>query len=206
MAGAASGAHVERVDELTRGHRARAGGGIPHPVEDFLFTYYTLRPGQLRRWYPGAGVALADAPERAGWRFHRVVPAAGEQTGPTVFVDMPAFLLARGAQVAFTRRLLTATVSASGQFGCFGLHEWAMVFRQDEAQAALGRPLRLGQAAPTRWSVTHQIRCTHYDAFRFFTPPARPRNMLQPDLASGPSWSSRAACTPPWTSTSGPTS
>ena len=30
----------------------------------------------------------------------------------------------------------------------------------------------------------HQIRCTHYDAFRFFTPPARPLNALQPNLDS----------------------
>ena len=29
---------------------------------------------------------------------------------------------------------------------------------------------------------TLSIRCTHYDAFRFFTPPARPLNKLSPDL------------------------
>jgi hypothetical protein len=133
--------HVDRVRELTSGHRMRAGRGIPHPVEDFLFTYYSLRPAQLRRWYPGVGVALADAAERAGWRFHRVLPAgagavtgAGATTGAagaaiaaggsvagsdaaTVAVDVPAFLRARGSQVDFTRRLLAATSAAPGQFG-----------------------------------------------------------------------------------------
>ena len=64
-------AHADRVDALTSGHRARAARGLAHPVEDFLFSYYSLRPAQLRRWHPGIGVALADAAQRAGWPFHR---------------------------------------------------------------------------------------------------------------------------------------
>jgi len=178
--------HVDRVQELTSGHQARSGRGIRHPVEDFLFTYYSLRPAQLRRWYPGAGVALADASDRAGWRFHQVLPVVGRDAdGPTVAVDVAAFVRARGSQIAFTRRLMTATGSAAGQFGCFGLHEWAMVYRQDESQRRhLERPLRLGQAGTDDVVRGHQIKCTHYDAFRFFTPPARPLNAVQPDLAS----------------------
>ena len=35
-------AHAERVDQLTLAHRERVSGQIPHPVEDFLFTYYSL--------------------------------------------------------------------------------------------------------------------------------------------------------------------
>jgi hypothetical protein len=80
---------------------------------------------------------------------------------------------------------LAATGAATGQFGCFGLHEWAMVYRQDESQRRhLDRPLRLGQSGTDDVVREHQIKCTHYDAFRFFTPPARPRNAVQPDLAS----------------------
>jgi len=30
---------------------------------------------------------------------------------------------------------------------------------------------------------SHRIRCTHHDAFRFFTPAARPRNAIQPTRA-----------------------
>ena len=37
-------AHHTRVDALTAGHRERAGG--KHPVEDFLWTYYSQRPAQ----------------------------------------------------------------------------------------------------------------------------------------------------------------
>jgi hypothetical protein len=178
--------HDALVQELTSGHRSRAGRGIPHPVEDFLFTYYSLRPAQLRRWYPGANVALADAPERTGWRFHRVLSTGvGGVDAVTVAVDVPAFLLARNSQIAFTRRLLAATTTAPAQFGCFGLHEWAMVYRQDDGQRRhLDRPLRLGQAGTDEVVRAHQIKCSHYDAFRFFTPQARPRNTMRPDLAS----------------------
>ena len=50
--------HAARVDALTAGHRRRRAAGERHPVEDFLFTYYNLKPAQLRRWHPGAGTVL----------------------------------------------------------------------------------------------------------------------------------------------------
>ena len=64
-------AHAERADALTADHRARAARGEKHPVWDFLFTYYSYSPAQLRRWHPGAGVELADAAgdARASWRW-----------------------------------------------------------------------------------------------------------------------------------------
>lgn len=172
-------AHAARVDKLTRGHRERAGRQIAHPVEDFLFSYYSLRPGQLRRWQPGLGFALADAADRASWRFHR--PQDGP--GSVLEVDLAAFLDARGAQVRFVRQLLTATAATPAQFGCLGLHEWAMAYRLPEAALRhTGRRLRLGRAGTDEVVEEHQIRCTHYDAFRFFSEAARPRNQLRPSL------------------------
>jgi len=53
--------HRERADRLSAGWRRRAGTGQTHPVEDFLFTYYPNPPRLLRRWHPGAGVALEGA-------------------------------------------------------------------------------------------------------------------------------------------------
>lgn len=170
-------AHAARVDDLTRGHRERARHRLAHPVEDFLFTYYPFRPGQLRRWQPGLGYALADAADRAGWRFHRTLD--GPRT--VVAVDRTAFLDARGEQVRFVHRLLTATTAAPAQFGCFGLHEWAMVYRIPESELRhAGRRLRLGRAGTDEVVEESQIRCSHYDAFRFFTGSARPLNQLQP--------------------------
>jgi hypothetical protein len=50
-----------------------------------------------------------------------------------------------------------------------------------------------------------RIRCTHHDAFRFFTPPARPLNAVQPTREDQLAMNSPAACTPRWICTSGPT-
>ncbi|WP_434543565.1 hypothetical protein [Kocuria rosea] len=55
---------------------ARRHRGQKHPVEDFLFTYYTLKPAQLKRWHPGAGTVLLDAAERAWERFYRPLTGA----------------------------------------------------------------------------------------------------------------------------------
>lgn len=173
---AAEAAHHARVDVATAAHLRRREDGRRHPVEDFLFTYYSQRPAQLRRWHPGPGVVLEGAAglPRAGWRFYRA-------DGGGVQLDLPGFAESRGETVQFVADLLGATRARQGQFGCFGLHEWAMVYRlgEDEVRHA-GWPLRLGAAGTDAVVEAHQLRCSHYDAFRFYTPPARPLNLLQP--------------------------
>src|SRR6185437_3597787 len=57
-------AHRQRVDAFVAPHLARAGTGQAHPVWDFLFTYYSLRPRQLRHWHPGFGVVLSGESAR----------------------------------------------------------------------------------------------------------------------------------------------
>jgi hypothetical protein len=170
--------HGEQVDELTAAARARKAAGIAHPVEDFLFTYYRMKPSQLRRWHPGAGVGLRDSPDHAVARFYRT------SSGVTT-VDRNAFRADRGDTLGLVRRLLTATAAATPQFGCFGLHEWAMVHRQSDAvRRHTAWPLRLGRDGTDEVVAGAQLRCTHFDAFRFFTSAARPLNLLQPTVDS----------------------
>src|SRR4051812_31868826 len=164
-------AHHARVDALLAGHLERAQSGAKHPVEDFLFTYYSLRPAQLRRWHPGARVALLEAGERASWREHADVDGA-------VAVDVRVFLERRADAVAHVRALLEGTASRPAQLGCFGLHEWAMVYREPEHRHPV--PLRLGQSGTDAVVESHRLRCSHFDAYRFFTPAAEPRNALRP--------------------------
>ncbi len=169
-------AHAARVDRLLAGHLARRSRGEKHPVEDFLHTYYSFSPGRLRRWHPGPGVVLDGAAgmPRASWRLYRTV-------GDGVELDAAQFLAERGDTVGFVRSLLTATLGRAPGVGCFALHEWAMVYRLGPAQVRhTGLPLRLGHDGTDAVVDAHQIRCSHYDAFRFFTAPARPRNRLQP--------------------------
>ena len=51
-------AHEARVAPHVEPHLGRRKEHRKHPVEDFLFVYYSYSPGKLRRWHPGAGVAL----------------------------------------------------------------------------------------------------------------------------------------------------
>jgi hypothetical protein len=175
-----SRAHAERADRLTAAHRARRAAGTRHAVEDFLFEYYNTRPSQLRRWHPGAGIGLEPGPggpaPQAAWRWYRT-----DVEGVVTF-DEASFLADRGDTVQFVSRLLRATASRPAFTGCFGLHEWAMVYRQENRRHAL--PLRLGQAGTDAVVQAHPVRCTHFDAFRFFTPAAVPLNRVQPSRAT----------------------
>ncbi|MGW0434040.1 3-methyladenine DNA glycosylase [Micromonospora sp. NPDC003197] len=175
-----SRAHEERADSLTAGHRARKATRERHAIDDFLYDYYGTRPSVLRRWHPGVGISLAPGPDGSAphrqWRWY-----ATDADGVVGF-DVAAFLADRADSVHFIHQLLSSIASRPAFTGCFGLHEWAMVYRQREHRHPL--PLRLGQAGTDAVVEAHQIRCTHFDAFRFFTPDAVSLNRLQPTRAT----------------------
>ncbi|MFE3450509.1 3-methyladenine DNA glycosylase [Nonomuraea sp. NPDC059194] len=165
-------AHQRRVDAWVGPHLSRRKEGTAHPVEDFLFDYYGYRPGRLRRWHPGAGVVLAGA---------RGYGADYLDTDDGATVDVERLVAKRRAMVEWTAALLSATASRQGQFGCFGMHEWAMVYKQpaDEVRHA-AQPLRMPPERIAAVVERRGVRCSHFDAFRFFTEAARPLNVLRP--------------------------
>jgi hypothetical protein len=140
-----------------------------HPVWDFLFTYYSLRPRQLRIWHPGFGVALGGA---AAQRYLRRSGYLRTRDGVTVTRE---HLLARADTARFIARLLRATASRPARMNCFGLHEWAMVYRAPTVRHA-GVPLRLGSVGTDAVVESMPLRCSHFDAYRFFTEQATHRN------------------------------
>ncbi|MBE1566093.1 hypothetical protein H4W81_008872 [Nonomuraea africana] len=165
-------AHQRRVDVWVGPHLDRRQAGTPHPVEDFLFDYYGYRPGRLRRWHPGAGVVLAGA---------RGYGADYLDTDGGATLDVDRLLAKRRAMVEWTAALLSATASRQGHFGCFGMHEWAMVYKlpADEVRHAT-QPLRMPPEEIAAVVERRGARCSHFDAFRFFTEAARPLNTLHP--------------------------
>jgi len=173
-------AHERRVDGWLTGHLARRRTGRRHPVEDFLFTYYSYRPAQLRRWHPGPGVVLeAGAPDEFGPDY-RATPEG-------VTLDTATVVRRRGDAMTWIRDLLAATASRPAHLGCFGMHEWAMVYRLAPGQVRHeAYPLRLGPERTAEVVDSTRIRCTHFDAYRFFTDPARPLNALRPTRARQP--------------------
>ena len=171
-------AHQEAVDAVVQPHLLRRGRGEAHPVLDFLFTYYNHRPARLRRWHPGIGNVLV------GDRAEEYLAVRGyTRTADGITVSDEA-VHQRDTTLEFVRALLQATAARPAQLGCFGLHEWAMVYRGGtDALRHRDVRLRLGHQGTDAVVESMELRCTHHDAFRFFTPQAQPRNAVQTSRA-----------------------
>ena len=194
---AARAAHEDRADALTAAHRERKQRGEKHAVEDFLFTYYPFSPARLRRWHPGWRVgyeASADV-DAEGRPIIADVDEAGRRSwyvdspGPDTIrrADVERYLTERADAFSFMTRLLRASTLTRRrpEFGCFGLHEWAMVHRVPEGgQRHEDLPLRLSPAETDAVVERENLICSHLDAFRFFTPSAAPRNSMEPTRAT----------------------
>ncbi|WP_091246656.1 3-methyladenine DNA glycosylase [Klenkia soli] len=177
-AAARAAAHRSRLLTWVGPHLERRQRHEAHPVLDFLFTYYSQSPARLLRWHAGVGASVTGdlADERLGWPLHARLPDG------SVGLDLDAFRAKRGTSAGWVAGLLGATSSRAGQFGCFGLHEWAMVHQAPPRHDAV--PLRLGPAGTDAVVESHRLQCTHVDAYRFFTPTAAPRNALTPTRAT----------------------
>ncbi|MCE9533767.1 MAG: 3-methyladenine DNA glycosylase [Planctomycetes bacterium] len=145
---------------------------MKHPVHDFLFEYYSFRPSELMRWSPGVDVLLEDAvPGEIEWR--DFVPTVGG-----LILRADSFPDRRVKFLRWALGYLEGIANRLPAFACFGLHEWAMVYRAPEVRHTT-TPLRLSAEEIARLVEAEGVRCTHYDAFRFFTPEAAPLNRLQ---------------------------
>lgn len=146
-------------------------GGEKHPVHDFLFEYYSFRPAHLLRWSPGPNVLLEDAtPADLGWTDF-VACDGGLVLLPSAFPPH---------RIPYLRWAIThleATRAREPSFACLGLHEWAMVYRDPDVRHPYV-PLRLSREETDAVVESQPLRCTHFDAFRFFTRAAAPRNRL----------------------------
>lgn len=164
--------HHDRIDTFLIPHLERRRHGIKHPVWDFLFDYYTLSPAKLRRWHPGIGVQLLG--DVSSWRSVRGYVVTGDcaQVDPTA---------CHTSTLTATLTLLENTQDRPASFGCFGRHEWAMVYRLPVDQTRHSTwPLRLSSEQIAEVVDSAPLRCTHFDAFRFYTDAARPLNIIQP--------------------------
>jgi hypothetical protein len=151
----------------------------PHPVYDFLFEYYSYRPAHLLRWTPGFGVHLAGAtPAEVAWA--EFVPTDGG-----LLLPAGAFPAHRVSYLLWAVAYLEAVLARPPSFACAGLHEWAMVYRDPSVRHRYV-PLRLSRPETDAVVEALPLRCTHYDAFRFFTPSAAPRNRWELTRAAGP--------------------
>jgi len=164
--------HQDRLRQRVDARKLRRSRGEKHPVSDFLFEYYSHRPARLLEWQPGAFIGLENAVDdfREGYR----------SDGNVTRLDLVSECERRRSALEFVRRLQEAIVSRPRSFACYGLHEWAMVYRE-ETDRRHSLPLRLGPAEIRAVVEQRPLACSHYDAFRFFTSEARPLNRLRPE-------------------------
>jgi hypothetical protein len=84
-------------------------------------------------------------------------------------------------EAAWIAQLCANIENRPARFVCHGLHEWAMVYKQSAEQVRhSGYDLRLSPDALASFIESQTVCCTHHDAFRFYTPEARPMNTVQP--------------------------
>jgi hypothetical protein len=166
----ARSAYQEGMRPWVERWRERRSRGEKHPVEDFIWEYYSLRGGRLLQWSPGAdrvleGAAEAEFPDREGFR----------QLPGGRYLDVEAWLRKRESGVDWILNLLKRTRERAPVYSCLGLHEWAMVYEAGDVRHEQV-PLRLSHTRTREVVESLPLQCTHYDAFRFFSHSARPLN------------------------------
>ncbi len=158
---ARAAAHRARVAPHAEAWVRRRSRAEKHPVWDFLFTYYNFSPNKLMTWVPGI---LDQEITNGSW-------------------EWPDFEERDVRQAQWIATLCENVLNKPARLNCHGLHEWAMVYRQSAEEIRHNAcALRLPPDELARFVESQSICCTHYDAFRFFTPSARPLNTLNPQL------------------------
>lgn len=162
------------ISKIVAQQQKRKNEHQKHPIEDFLFDYYPYRPNQLLQYSPGLGKILEG--EKAKIFLNKKGFSANEKG---VFINPKTLAIHRIESLKNIILLCKNIASKKPFLGCFGLHEWAMLYRSDEARHPQ-LPLRFPIEKINEIIEKEKICCSHYDAFRFFTAAAQPLNLLQP--------------------------
>src|SRR5438067_3985712 len=128
--------HVERLSPFANERLERMARREKDPVRDFLFEYYAYRPAQLLRWSPGVDVFLENA-SRADLQWNDFESMHGG-----LVLTAESFPVQRREFARWALQYLEGIAGRPPQFGCFGLHEWAMAYRTDDIRHAK-TPLRV---------------------------------------------------------------
>ena len=165
--------HRQIVAQWTSGRLSRRAVGQKHPVDDFLFDYYPISPAKLATWFPAFDSALEAQPEdicEFNERFYEFANGAIQLREEWLADHEP--------KARYAVEFLSRVIAREAKVGCHALHEWAMVLSVDEVRHTDWQ-LRLSQTQISATIDELGLRCTHFDAFRFFTPTARPLNPLE---------------------------
>jgi len=175
--------HEDRVRPWVEPRLERRKNGGKHPTDDFLFEYYPYSVGKLLAWHPGYGTALLGNADE----YLEFPQYAATDQGVTTTLDWLMETPDRTTRLNLAIRLLDGMNTRPANTGCFGLHEWAMVYGLEQSEIRHSAfPLRLSPDEIVDTVHDVGLRCTHIDAYRFFTPAAMPLNPIEPTRATQP--------------------
>lgn len=165
--------HEQRIEELVGQYLIERSQHKKNPVMDFLFQYYAFRPSMLKRWSPGFGIALEFSNSDTLPEFEELVISDGVAS-----IGLDTFPERRIRSTNWILEMLKSTRGRKPSFGCFGMHEWAMVYKAEKPRHDQV-PLRMEPKELAEFVESRPLLCTHFDAFRFFTEPAQPMNRFE---------------------------
>lgn len=194
--------------------KSRMHSVYKHPVYNFLHTYYRYSIEELKNYSPGMSVYLEDVAEndlfskknmKNSFRLHdRMVKLSVDgcywDVQKDLMFDKPNSRYG-WINLTRTRDILQSTTTKTAFLGCFGLHEWAMLYsgknknyinqQKEENTSDSDRantrerhqkflPLRVNQKEIDFIVESGGLKCTHYDAWRFFHPDSQSWNIINP--------------------------
>mmetsp|Transcript_17449 Transcript_17449/g.28174 ORF Transcript_17449/g.28174 Transcript_17449/m.28174 type:complete len:315 (+) Transcript_17449:174-1118(+) len=144
-----------------------------NPIFNFLKLYYRIKgPKELRRlmrWSPGFGAQVHGVDPRGD---KDLIQLKWTQTeGDRVLFKVPEKGLKSLQQ---WEMVLRRTMENKPVLNCFGMHEWAMVYASSESSKFQSEVMdfRVSQREINELVVSKGVNCTHFDAYRFFSPDA----------------------------------
>ena len=163
-----------------------------NPVYNFLSQYYNVRGTKgirrLARWSPGLDVLLEGATQQdivSGGVSSRacntsMLTKKGLALCPEGATYKSRDFVASSEPAAYiwNHSLLCRTQQNPIVLNCFGMHEWAMVYQPDHRPAFSAKyqsalRFRLSQADVNSVVESNELRCSHLDALRMFSPAAQ---------------------------------
>jgi hypothetical protein len=172
-----------------------------HPVYNFIHTYYDFSFKDLSQFSPGVNCLLEDVTEddiTIGLLHPSFLNSSGSDPSAgncssTSFYSVKTFQnylndhngRYRHASMFFNYEILKNTMKKAPFFGCFGYHEWAMLYsgRKDPSLRKAHQQLELRVPQETIDNLVETqglLKCTHYDAIRFFQYETKEWNQLHP--------------------------
>ena len=177
-------------------YKLRIHGVSKHPIYNFLHTYYQYSFKAIELYSPGINIILQDAYGDNGIN-ELVSNKYCKYLNNDVYYTpscIPSTTKKEKQHITFLKHnhnILRKTHQRSPFFGCFGMHEWAMVYDPDYSSTTTTTAtaeymnkykqqkylnFRISQSIINNVVSNSNLRCTHFDAWRFFQDDARIQN------------------------------